>query len=199
MPSIVFASSNKGKIAEVSDLLSPLKITVIPQTQFNIVDAEETGLSFIENAILKARHCAKHTGLPALADDSGLCVPALGGAPGIYSARFCGEHGNDDGNINKLLTKIINIPENKRQAFFQCALALVQNENDPMPIIAEGQLQGEIIMQRQGNKGFGYNPIFLIPHLNKTLAEVDKQTRDQITHRAQALQKLISKLTYITT
>ena len=194
MPSIVFASSNKGKIAEVTDILTPLGITVIPQTQFNIPDADETGLSFIENAILKARHCAKHTSLPALADDSGLCVPALNGAPGIYSARFSGEHGNDQANMDKLITDIANTPTNQRQAYFQCALALMRSDIDPMPTIAEGQLAGEIIMQKRGNSGFGYNPIFLLPYLQKTLAEIDNKTRNQISHRALALQKLTNKL-----
>ena len=194
MKEIIFASSNQGKIKEVSDILTPLGFKVIPQTKFNIPDADETGLSFIENAILKARHCAQLTKLPALADDSGLCVDALNGAPGIYSARFSGEHGNDEANIDKLLHDMQGIADNKRQAHFQCILALVLHENDPMPIIAEGRVDGSITHERRGSNGFGYNPVFLLPEHQKTMAEVDNTVKNSVSHRARALEKLSTKL-----
>ena len=194
MKKIVLASSNKGKIKEVSDILTPLGFEVIPQTQFKIPDADETGLSFIENAILKARHCAHYTKLPALADDSGLCVDALKGAPGIYSARFSGEHGNDEANIDRLLSEMQPIADGKRQAHFQCALALVMHENDPIPLVAEGRVDGSITRERRGNNGFGYNPIFLLPEYNQTMAEVDNDIKNSISHRAHALNQLTAKL-----
>ncbi|WP_100550814.1 XTP/dITP diphosphatase [Caedibacter taeniospiralis] len=194
MKQIVFASSNKGKIKEVSEILAPLGFEVIPQTEFRVPDADETGLSFIENAILKARHCSHFTKLPALADDSGLCVDALNGAPGIYSARFSGEHGNDESNIDKLLNEMQGIAEAERQAHFQCVLALVMHEYDPMPIIAEGRVDGNITHERQGKNGFGYNPVFLLPEYNLTMAEVDNNIKNTISHRARALDKLKARL-----
>ncbi|WP_119328036.1 XTP/dITP diphosphatase [Cysteiniphilum halobium] len=194
MKEIVFASSNKGKIKEVSDILSPLGFKVIPQTKFNVPDADETGLSFVENAILKARHCARVTKLPALADDSGLCVDALNGAPGIYSARFAGEHGNDEANINKLLDAMQDIANDKRQAHFQCVLALVMHEDDPMPVIAEGRINGSITYVRRGHNGFGYNPIFLLPEYQQTMAEIANDIKNSVSHRARALAKLKEKL-----
>lgn len=194
MKEIVFASSNKGKIKEVSDILAPLGIKVIPQNEFNVQDADETGLSFIENAILKARHCAQFTKLPVLADDSGLCVNALNGAPGIYSARFSGSHGNDNKNINKLLYKMKDIADDKRQAYLQCVLALVIHEHDPMPVITEGRIDGIITHEHQGHNGFGYNPIFFLPEYQQTMAEVDNKVKNSISHRACALIKLKAKL-----
>lgn len=194
MKEIVFASSNKGKIKEVSEILSPLGFKVIPQTEFNVPDADETGLSFVENAILKARHCAQFTKLPALADDSGLCVDALKGAPGIYSARFSGEHGNDEANIDKLLHDMQNVTDDKRQAHFQCVLALVMHEHDPMPVIAEGRVDGSITHARHGSNGFGYNPIFLLPEYQQTMAEVSNEIKNSVSHRARALAKLKEKL-----
>ncbi|WP_440683143.1 XTP/dITP diphosphatase [Cysteiniphilum halobium] len=194
MKEIVFASSNKGKIKEVSDILSPLGFKVIPQTKFNVPDADETGLSFVENAILKARHCARVTKLPALADDSGLCVDALNGAPGIYSARFAGEHGNDEANINKLLDAMQDIANDKRQAHFQCVLALVMHEDDPMPVIAEGRINGSITYACRGHNGFGYNPIFLLPEYQQTMAEIANDIKNSVSHRARALAKLKEKL-----
>ncbi|WP_116963733.1 RdgB/HAM1 family non-canonical purine NTP pyrophosphatase [Fastidiosibacter lacustris] len=193
MKKIVFASSNKGKIKEVSEILNPLGIEVIPQTKFNIPDAKETGLSFVENAILKARHCSYYTKLPTLADDSGLCVDALNGAPGIYSARYA-QHGNDKANIDKLLKEMQHIPDEKRKAHFQCVLVLVMHEYDPMPIIAEGRVDGFITCTPKGNNGFGYNPIFLLPAYHQTMAEVDNHIKNSISHRACALEKLKFKL-----
>ncbi|WP_119344525.1 RdgB/HAM1 family non-canonical purine NTP pyrophosphatase [Facilibium subflavum] len=187
---IVFASSNPGKITEVSHILSTFSIQVLPQSQFYVPDAKETGLSFIENAILKARNCCHYTKLSALADDSGLVVPALDGAPGIYSARFAGEHGNHQANIDKLLKDMLQFEPQKRQAYFECVMAFMTHENDPSPIIAQARLYGEITYKPSGNKGFGYDPIFRPQGYQKTLAEISPQQKNTISHRGQALQKL---------
>ena len=186
---IIFASSNKGKIKEVSEILSEFNIQVIPQSEFNIPDADETGLTFIENAILKARQCCKYTGLPAIADDSGLEIEFLNGEPGIYSARYAGEHSNSKKNIDKVLLKMNGI-EN-RKAKFQCAIALLTHEKDPTPKIFTGSLNGNIIDELKGDNGFGYDPIFTVDS-NKTLAETSKEEKNKISHRAKALQKLIN-------
>ncbi len=192
MKEIVLASSNKGKIKEFIEIFKQKNISIIPQTKFNISDAEETGLSFIENAIIKARHCSKNTGLPAIADDSGLEVFSLAGDPGIYSARYAGEHGNDDANIQKLLTNLKN--HNNRTARFVCALAYVRNETDPTPIVEYGFLDGEITHSRSGEYGFGYDPVFFLPNLQKTLAELPNDKKNRISHRAIALSKIINKI-----
>jgi XTP/dITP diphosphohydrolase len=188
MKEIVLASSNKGKIAEFSKIFIQKGVKIIPQTQFNIPDADEIGLSFIENAILKARNCSKHTGLPAIADDSGLDVFCLNGEPGIYSARYSGKHGDDNANIEKLLAKLAK--HNDRSARFVCALAYVTHELDPTPLLAYGFLEGQIATSKQGNNGFGYDPIFTLPQLNKTLAEITPEYKNQISHRAIALDKI---------
>lgn len=189
MKEIVLASSNKGKIKEFRAIFATINIKIIPQTSFNIPDAEETGLSFIENAILKARHCSKHTGLPAIADDSGLEVFALNGEPGIYSARYSGEHGNDSANIQKLLTKLSGIK--KREARFVCTLAYIGHELDPTPIISQGFLDGEITENICGNNGFGYDPIFKPAEFDKTLAQIPSDYKNKISHRAKALNDFI--------
>ena len=191
MKKIILASSNKGKIKEFKEIFSKIGIKIIPQTEFDIPDADETGLTFIENAILKARNCCAHTGLPAIADDSGLEVLSLNGEPGIYSARYAGEHGDDKANINKLLSNLTN--SDQRQARFICALAFLRHENDPTPILATGELSGEITTKEYGEDGFGYDPIFFVPHLDKTLAQVSSETKNQISHRANALSKLIKQ------
>ncbi|MGQ4001434.1 XTP/dITP diphosphatase [Francisellaceae bacterium CB299] len=191
MKKIILASNNKGKIKEFKELFSKISIEIIPQTEFDIPDADETGLTFIENAILKARNCTAHTGLPAIADDSGLEVMSLNGEPGIYSARYAGQHGDDKANINKLLSNLAN--SNQRQARFICALAFLKHENDPAPILATGELNGEITIKEHGEDGFGYDPIFFVPHLNKTLAQISSDTKNQISHRAIALSKLINE------
>ena len=191
MKKIILASSNKGKIKEFKEIFSKLGIDIIPQTEFNIPDADEIGLTFIENAILKARNCSVHTGLPAIADDSGLEVLSLNGEPGIYSARYAGQHGDDKANINKLLSNLVN--SGQRQARFICALAFLRHGNDPTPILSTGELNGEITTKEHGEDGFGYDPIFFVPHLNKTLAQVSSDTKNQISHRATALSKLIGQ------
>lgn len=196
---LVLASSNTGKVAELQSLLADQGIEVLPQTQFGVPDADETGLSFIENAILKARHAAKLTGLPAIADDSGLAVHALGGAPGIYSARYAAMHNalqdgetKDAANIRYLLKQMEL--QNDRRAEFHCVLALVQHAEDPVPLIAHGRWAGLITHQAQGSGGFGYDPVFWLPALNKTSAELSKAEKSQLSHRGQALRLLLTQL-----
>lgn len=190
---VVLASGNKGKIAEFQGALEPLGFNIIPQSAFNVSDVAEDGLSFVENAIIKARHAAKETGLPAIADDSGLEAIALNGAPGIYSARFAGEHGNDAANNEKLLVELEN--QSNRSARFQCALAFLRFANDPNPIISQAAWNGEILKQAAGENGFGYDPLFFIPSLQKSSAELEPAEKKKISHRALALSDLTKKLT----
>ncbi|APC96509.1 RdgB/HAM1 family non-canonical purine NTP pyrophosphatase [Francisella frigiditurris] len=192
MREIVLASSNKGKIREFSEIFNRINISIVPQTKFNVPDADETGLSFIENAIIKARHCSKYTNLPAMADDSGLCVEVLNGNPGIYSARYSGIHGDDKANIQKLLSELKQ--DNNRKAEFICAIAYVKNYLDPTPLISVGKLEGIIAFDEQGENGFGYDPIFQIPEENKTLAQISQEFKNKISHRAKALEKMIKQL-----
>lgn len=194
---IVLASSNAGKIRELASLLLPLHIDLIAQSDLGVVDVEETGLSFIENALLKARHAAKVTGLPAIADDSGLAVHALNGAPGIYSARYAGNQANSHDNITKLLSEMKNVPAGQRQAAFHCVLAFMHHDQDPTPIVCDGQWNGVIATKSQGQDGFGYDPIFFIPELNKTAAELSSHEKNQLSHRGKALQSLIHQLSEI--
>lgn len=193
---LVLASNNTGKIAELSALLSPHHIEIIPQSQFNIQDVEETGTTFIENAILKAKYAAKISGLPALADDSGLVVPALGGEPGIYSARYAQQHPDapkSDSRNNEKLLKAMSKHSN-RQAAFVCVMALCLSDTHPLPIIAEGIWQGEIALAAHGKGGFGYDPLFFVPTHGVTAAELDKTEKNRISHRGQALQSLLTEL-----
>lgn len=193
---LVLASNNQGKIAELSELLSPSGITVIPQSEFNIIDIEETGTTFVENAILKAKHAAKISGLPALADDSGLVVPALNGEPGIYSARYAQTDNrqpkDDKKNIEKLLAELAG--KTDRKAAFVCVMALCLSDTHPLPILAEGIWQGEITNQPFGDGGFGYDPVFFVPSHGVTAAELDKAEKNRISHRGLALQSLLSEL-----
>lgn len=188
---LVLASNNSGKLKELQQLCRPLHWQVLSQTDFHTPDIEESGLSFIENAILKARHAAKYSGLPALADDSGLEVIALQGEPGIYSARYAGEHGNDALNNQKLLQSLQHIPDQNRQANFRCCLALVRHEKDPCPIIAEGIWQGNIAHALKGSNGFGYDPLFIVTNDNRSSAELTPEEKNSISHRARAFQKLL--------
>ena len=192
MATVVLASGNRGKLAELSAMLEPMGFDVKPQSDFNVEDAEEIGLSCIENAILKARHAAKATGMAALADDSGIAVPALGDAPGIYSARYAGEHGNDGGNIDLLLKNLRG--KSNRAAFFYCAIAYVTHAKDPTPLIATGAWHGEILQARQGEGGFGYDPVFFDPELQKSAAELSREEKSARSHRGQALRALVSQL-----
>lgn len=184
---IVLASSNAGKLKEIDAYLSPLNIALIPQSGLDIPDAEETGLTFIENALIKARQATRLSGLPALADDSGIVVPYLNGVPGVHSARYAGLHSDFTANINKLIRALDNTTSLQRKAYFYCCLVYLQNENDPCPIVAEGQWHGEITLTPIGNKGFGYDPVFYIPDLNKTAAELSIEEKNQLSHRAIAL------------
>ncbi len=188
---IVLASSNAGKIKELTALLQHLNIEIVPQSALGIPDAEETGLTFIENALLKARHASLLSGLPALADDSGLAVAALGGAPGIYSARYAGEPSNASRNIDKLLEAMRDIPDANRQAAFHCVLAFMNSPTDPAPIVCDGKWSGRILHERRGEDGFGYDPVFLVPSENKSAAELPSELKNKISHRGKALQTLI--------
>ncbi|QIO04971.1 RdgB/HAM1 family non-canonical purine NTP pyrophosphatase [Acinetobacter shaoyimingii] len=189
---LVLASNNKGKIAEFEKLFAALNlpVNVVAQGQLNIEDAIEDGLSFVENAIIKARHAAKISGKPAIADDSGLCVPILGGAPGIYSARYAGNHGDDAANNAKLLAdlKPLRKQDEKIEAMFVCVLALVQHAEDPLPQIFQGIWTGEILEQARGENGFGYDPLFWLPELGISSAELSKEEKNKISHRGQAMQ-----------
>jgi len=187
---IVLASGNKGKLKEFGQVLGSLNVTVVPQSEFQVPDADETGLSFVENAILKARHASKITGLPALADDSGLEVDALKGAPGIYSARFSGSHATDASNNALLLEKLNGVPASKRTARFRCVLAFMRHAEDPTPLICQGSWEGIILEQSSGDNGFGYDPLFLIPELEKTSAQLPSQQKNSISHRGQAVAQL---------
>ncbi len=189
---LVLASNNEGKIAELSVLLADHNIEVIPQSEFNIEDVEETGTTFVENAILKAKNAARISRLPALADDSGLVVPALGGEPGIYSARYAGTPKSDRNNYLKLLDNLKGNPN--RQAAFVCVMALCLSETHPLPIIAEGIWQGEIAETPYGEGGFGYDPVFYVPSHKMTSAQLDKAEKNRISHRGLALQSLLAEL-----
>ena len=189
---IVLASNNKGKLREFNRLLSPLNIEVHPQGEFNIPAAEEPYGTFLENCLAKARHAAKLTGLPAIADDSGICVNALGGAPGVHSARFAGEPGNDQRNNALLVEKLKGVAD--RGAHYTCVLVAVRSADDPEPIIAEGRWYGEVIDSPRGDGGFGYDPLFLVTGRNCTAAQLPAQIKNTISHRARALALLVSEL-----
>lgn len=187
---IVLATSNQGKVKEFYDLLRNTDLQVIPQSELGVSSAEETGFSFIENAILKARHVAEFTGLPAIADDSGLVVNALDGAPGIYSARYAGAQASSDDNIEKLLHSMKEIPDSARKAYFYCVIVYLQHARDPVPIICTGQWQGIIARDREGTHGFGYDPVFYVPEYNCTAAGLPGEIKNSISHRARAMKKL---------
>lgn len=189
---IVIASGNAGKLREIQALFAPLNIEVMPQSVFNIPEAEEPHCTFIENALAKARHASLHSGLPALADDSGICVSALQGKPGVHSARFGGEPKSDEKNNQALLKALAK--EANRAAYYYCAIVLVRSHDDPQPLIAEGIWTGEILTVPRGTGGFGYDPLFMDLNLGKTGAELSPELKNQISHRGQALKQLMSKL-----
>ncbi|MEO6352449.1 MAG: RdgB/HAM1 family non-canonical purine NTP pyrophosphatase [Burkholderiaceae bacterium] len=191
--SIVLASNNAGKLKEFGALLASIGFTLHPQGEFNVPEAEEPHPTFIENALAKARHAAAITGLPALADDSGVCVNALGGAPGVLSARYGGEPKSDAANNRKLLAELA--PHVDKSAYYYCALVYVRHANDPQPIIAEGRWNGEIIVDPRGAGGFGYDPHFWLAGLGKTAAELRPEQKNALSHRGQALRALVEKLT----
>ncbi|MCB1886418.1 MAG: RdgB/HAM1 family non-canonical purine NTP pyrophosphatase [Rhodocyclaceae bacterium] len=192
MTRLVLASNNAKKAAELSALLDPLGLEVIPQGALGVCEAEEPHATFVENALAKARHAAQATGLPALADDSGLCVQALGGLPGVQSARFAGEPKSDARNNELLLSRLAD--EDDRRAFFYCTLVLLRHEADPHPLIADGQWNGEILRAARGDNGFGYDPLFLLPEMDQTAAELDSALKNTLSHRAQAMRHLLVRL-----
>ncbi len=186
---LVLASGNAGKLAELRALLGE-GFDLHAQSEFGIADAEETGLSFVENAILKARHAARASGLPALADDSGLCVDALRGAPGLYSARYAGVHGDHAANIDKLLRELEQVGNAERGARFVCVLALVRHADDPLPLLAQGVWEGRILRARAGSGGFGYDPVFFSPAHGCSAAELAPDVKNRDSHRGHALAQL---------
>ena len=190
---IVLASSNAGKLKEIRELLDGLDLDIRPQGDFEIPDAIEDGLSFVENAILKARHASAMTGLPAISDDSGIEVDYLDGAPGIYSARYAGGQGNEANNA-KLLNALKGVPEEQRTARFQCVMVYMRHAKDPTPIICQGTWEGRVITELKGTEGFGYDPLFYVPSEGMTSAELSPVRKNQLSHRAQALKKLLAAL-----
>jgi XTP/dITP diphosphohydrolase len=191
---LVLASGNPGKLREIEALLAPLAIEVIPQTQLGITEAEEPHETFLENALAKARHASRAAGLPALADDSGLTVPALGGAPGVHSAYYAGREGDREARDRRNNEKLLRNLKDERRAYYTCVMVLVKDAQDPEPLVAEGVWHGEIARAPRGANGFGYDPLFYIPTLKKTAAELDAAHKNRISHRGLALQKLVALL-----
>jgi XTP/dITP diphosphohydrolase len=191
---LVLASSNHGKLEELRGLLADTGIELIAQSDLGVTDADETATTFVENALIKARHASQLTGLPALADDSGICVDALHGAPGLYSARYAGEHGNAGRNIDKLLDAMKDVPDEQRSAHFYCVLVLLQHANDPQPLIVEGQWHGRILHARRGDGGHGYDPVFFDPQHGQSAAEMPLDLKNRLSHRGKALATLRHRL-----
>ncbi len=194
MNKIVLASGNAGKVREINSLLSSHGIEVVSQSEYDVPDVIEDGLSFVENAIKKARNACQHTGLPAIADDSGIEVDALNKAPGIYSARYSGEDATDEKNNLKMLDELSNTPDEERTARYQCVMVYMKSAEDPTPIIAQGSLEGRILREPRGEGGFGYDPIFWLEDKNCSAAELSLQQKNAISHRAIALQSLVKQL-----
>ncbi len=194
MKKIVLASGNKGKLREFQDLLGGCGFEVVPQSEFFSENAEETGLTFVENAILKARYACAKTGLPALADDSGIEVDALNGRPGIYSARYAGDGANDEKNNQKLLLELNDVPAVQRTARYHAVLAFMRHAEDPTPILCHGVWEGVILSEPRGLGGFGYDPLFFVPTHNCASAELSKDEKNRISHRGKAMQELLQKL-----
>lgn len=190
----VLASGNKGKLREIEGVLQALGFVVHPQSRWQTPEAEETACTFVENAFLKARYASSHVGLPAIADDSGLVVPALQGAPGIYSARYAGDGANDQDNIQKLLQELLRLPSADRRAYFYCAIVLLESPDDPAPLVATARWHGEILPDLHGDSGFGYDPVFKVDGLNCTAAELMPEEKQSISHRGQALKLLLHQL-----
>jgi XTP/dITP diphosphohydrolase len=192
MSKLVIASGNAGKLREIARILAPLDIQAVPQSEFDVPDCPEPHVTFVENCLAKARHASLHSGLPALADDSGICVEALGGAPGVFSARYAGEPKSDARNNEKLVAALQGVAN--RRAHYTCVMVFVRHPDDPEPVIAEGRWHGEIVDTPRGENGFGYDPYFLVPEYGKTGAELDADTKNAISHRGQALRDLVDKL-----
>jgi XTP/dITP diphosphohydrolase len=193
MKKIILASNNKGKIREFNAMLKGV-YEVVSMSDMNVEEVPEIGLTFVENALIKARNASEQSGLPALADDSGIVVDALNGAPGIYSARFAGNHGDDEANTQKVLRDMSQIPDGHRSARFWCAIVFVEHANDPTPIIIQRGWEGEILREKAGKNGFGYDPIFYVPTHSKASAELSPEIKNTISHRGKALQALLAEL-----
>lgn len=191
---IVLASGNAGKLREIAQLLEGLNLEILPQSEFNVPEIEETGLTFVDNAILKARNAAHYTGLPAIADDSGIAVDVLRGRPGIYSARFAGIGASDEENIEKLIRMITPFPDEERTARFICSMVYIRHEEDHVPVIAEGVWEGQLLIDPKGQNGFGYDPIFYVSSQQCTSAELPPEIKNKLSHRGQALRKLLEQL-----
>ncbi|MBK1724387.1 XTP/dITP diphosphatase [Thiocystis violacea] len=187
---IVLASNNAGKVREIGQLLAGARIQIRPQGDFQVPEVEETGLTFVENAIIKARNAATYSGLAAIADDSGIEVDALRGAPGIYSARYAGVGASDEANLDKLLEDLAEVPEAERTARFQCVLVYLRHPGDPTPLICQGTWEGRLLTEPRGENGFGYDPIFFVPSQGCSSAELDPETKNRLSHRGQALRQL---------
>ncbi|WP_441002866.1 XTP/dITP diphosphatase [Pseudocolwellia agarivorans] len=194
MSTVVLATGNQGKVKELSNLLAQHAIEVVPQSNFNVPEVPETGTTFVENAIIKARHAAKITGLPAIADDSGLEVDALNGAPGVYSARYAGENATDTDNTDKLLNALSNVPTAERTARFHCVLVYMKHAEDPTPIICHGVWEGSITTEKLGEQGFGYDPVFWQDEQQMTSAQLPRDLKNSLSHRGQALALLVKEL-----
>lgn len=191
---VVLASGNPAKMREIKQLLAPYDFEILLQGELGVKDTAETGLTFIENAIIKARHACRETGLPAIADDSGLVVNALNGEPGVFSSRYAGKQGDAKANIKKLLAELNDTPDEQRDAYFHCALVLLQHEKDPTPLVCEGQWHGFIMHEAVGNQGFGYDPVFYVPEEKKSAAELSIEIKNRISHRGIALRSLLEAL-----
>lgn len=191
---VVLASNNSGKIREFRELLQHFHIDLIPQRELGVEEIEETGLTFIENALIKARHASRITGLPAIGDDSGLAVIALQGAPGIYTARYAGPNATSADNIQKLLSELKQVPDDRRQAYFHCVLVYLSHPNDPIPLVCDGSWQGMILREPQGTGGFGYDPVFYVPSEKKSSAELPPDIKNTLSHRGIALRSLLKLL-----
>ena len=194
MHKIILATGNLNKVREISASLKGSSIEIMPQSMFNVPHAHETGTTFVENAIIKARNCAAHTGEAAMADDSGIEVDALGGAPGVHSARYSGEHANDEKNTALLLRNMENVPDGRRTARYWCVMVYMRSASDPTPIICLASWEGVIIREKRGTNGFGYDPVFLIPELGKTAAEVSLEVKNSMSHRAKAIKMMTERL-----
>lgn len=190
---IVLATSNPGKVREFNALLAPVELEVVAQSHWQVPSAEETGITFVENALIKARHASQWTGLPAIAEDSGICVEALHGAPGIYSARYAGEGASDQANLDKLLESMIHVPAAQRGAFYYSAIVFLNDPTDPTPIIVDGLWHGSILFGSQGNGGFGYDPVFHVPSHHCSSAELSMEEKNRLSHRSKALHKLLAE------
>lgn len=193
-PKAILASGNPGKLRELNHLLAKAHIQVVAQSDFDVPEAEETGLTFVENAILKARNAARYSGLAAIADDSGLEVDALNGAPGIYSARYAGAGRSDADNNRKLLQELAGVPEEQRTARFQCVIVYLRQAEDPTPLICQGTWEGRILKAEAGDNGFGYDPLFFVPEKGCSSAQLDADTKNRLSHRGKALRKLLAAL-----